>query len=71
MFSPRARFALETYLRNHLILPGNQYASYAGTVDAFQRQQRALDRLRPLFRYLAEDCGSGIPGKGELPASVG
>jgi hypothetical protein len=50
VFSPRARLALETYLRMLLILLVNQYASYAGTVDAFQRQQRALDRLRPLFR---------------------
>jgi AraC-like DNA-binding protein len=64
VFSPRARLALETYLRMLLILLVNQYASYAGTVDAFQRQQRALDRLRPLFRYLAEDCGSGIQVKG-------
>ncbi len=64
VFSARARLALETYLRMLLILLVNQYASYAGTVDAFQRQQRALDRLRPLFRYLAEDCGSGIQVKG-------
>ena len=59
VFSARARLALETYLRMLLILLVNQYASYAGTVDAFQRQQRALDQLRPLFRYLAEDCGAG------------
>ena len=30
----------------------NQYASYAGTVDTFRRQQSALERLRPLFEHL-------------------
>ena len=63
-FSPRARLALETYLKMLLILLVNQYASYAGTVDTFQRQQRALDRLRPLFRYLAGNCGNGIQIRG-------
>ena len=66
-FSARARLALETYLRMLLILLVNQYASYAGTVDAFQRQQRALDRLRPLFRYLAEVMRERDPGKGSCP----
>jgi AraC-like DNA-binding protein len=41
----------------HLV---NQYAPYAGTVEIFQRQQHALDRLRPLFRYLGENCGNAI-----------
>ena len=58
--SRRARLALETYLKMLLILLVNQYASYAGTVDTFQRRQLALDRLRPLFRYLGVHCGSGI-----------
>jgi AraC-like DNA-binding protein len=63
-FSRRGRLALETYLKMLLILLVNQYASYAGTVDTFQRRQRALDRLRPLFRYLGAHCGNGIQVRG-------
>jgi AraC-like DNA-binding protein len=62
--SRRGRLALETYLKMLLILLVNQYASYAGTVDTFQRRQRALDRLRPLFRYLGDHCGTGIQVRG-------
>lgn len=58
--APRARLALKTYLKMLLILLVNQYAPYAGTVETFQRQQHALDRLRPLFRYLGENCGNSI-----------
>jgi AraC-like DNA-binding protein len=58
--SPRARLALKTYLKMLLILLVNQYAPYAGTVETFQRQQHALDRLRPLFRYLGDNCGNAI-----------
>lgn len=58
--SPRSRLALVTYLKMLLILLVNHYASYAGTVELFQRQQKALDRLVPLFRYLGENCGSMI-----------
>ncbi|MBZ5593756.1 MAG: AraC family transcriptional regulator [Acidobacteriia bacterium] len=50
--APRARLAVKTYLKMILILLVNQYASYAGTVETFQRQQRALERLRPLFEHL-------------------
>ena len=58
--APRARLALKTYMKMLLILLVNQYAPYAGTVETFQRQQHALDRLRPLFRYLGENCGNAI-----------
>ncbi len=58
--SSRARLALKTYLKMILILLVNQYAPYAGTVEIFQRQQRALNRLRPLFQYLGENCGNSI-----------
>lgn len=54
--STRGRLALRTYLKMLLVLLVNQYAPYAGSVEIFQRQQRALDRLRPLFRYLGENC---------------
>ncbi len=56
----RSRLALKTYLKMLLIHLVNQYAQYAGTVETFQRQQQALDRLRPLFRHLGENCGSPI-----------
>ena len=55
--TPRARLAVKTYLKMILILLVNQYASYAGTVETFQRQQRALERLRPLFEYLEKHFG--------------
>jgi AraC-like DNA-binding protein/mannose-6-phosphate isomerase-like protein (cupin superfamily) len=58
--SPRSRLALKTYLKMLLMHLVNQYAQYAGTVETFQRQQQALDRLRPLFRYLGENCGNCI-----------
>ena len=38
----------------------NQYAPYAGTVETYQRQQQNIERLRPLFRYLGENCGDSI-----------
>jgi AraC-like DNA-binding protein/mannose-6-phosphate isomerase-like protein (cupin superfamily) len=58
--SPRGRLAVKTYLKMILMLLVNRYASYAGTVETFQRQQRDLDRLLPLFRYLGENCGCAI-----------
>jgi AraC-like DNA-binding protein/mannose-6-phosphate isomerase-like protein (cupin superfamily) len=58
--SARTRLALRTYLKMLLILLVEQYAHYSGTVEIFQRQQRALDRLRPLFCYLGENCGNPI-----------
>ncbi|MGB6726330.1 MAG: AraC family transcriptional regulator, partial [Terracidiphilus sp.] len=36
------------------------YESYSGTVEAFQRQEKALQRLRPLFNFLEENCGNSI-----------
>lgn len=58
--TPRARLALKTYLKMLLMQLVNQYSPYAGTVETFQRQQHALDRLRPLFRYLGDHCGDTI-----------
>lgn len=52
--SVRGRLAVKTYLKMILILLVNQYSSYAGTVETFERQQRALDRLRPLFEYVGQ-----------------
>jgi AraC-like DNA-binding protein/mannose-6-phosphate isomerase-like protein (cupin superfamily) len=58
--SARGRLALKTYLKMLLVLLVNQYAPYAGTVETYQRQQQNLERLRPLFRYLGENCGDSI-----------
>jgi AraC-like DNA-binding protein/mannose-6-phosphate isomerase-like protein (cupin superfamily) len=58
--STRSRLAVKTYLKMILILLVNQYSSYAGTVETFQRQQRALDRLRPLFNYLSQHFGESV-----------
>ena len=55
--SPRGRLAVKTYLKMILILLVNRYSSYAGTVETFQRQQRDLDQLLPLFRFLGDNCG--------------
>jgi AraC-like DNA-binding protein/mannose-6-phosphate isomerase-like protein (cupin superfamily) len=52
--SVRGRLSAKTYLKMILILLVNQYSSYAGTVETFERQQRALDRLRPLFEFVAK-----------------
>jgi AraC-like DNA-binding protein len=58
--SARGRLAVKTYLKMLLMLLVNQYAPYAGTVETYQRQQQNLERLRPLFRYLGENCGDTI-----------
>ena len=56
----RARLAVKTYLRMILMLLVNQYAAYAGTIETFRRQERALERLQPLFRYIGENCGNSV-----------
>lgn len=58
--TPRARLAVKTYLKMVLMLLVNQYAAYAGTIETFQRQERALDRLRPLFRFIGDNLGSTV-----------
>ena len=60
----RARLALKTYIKMLLLLLVNHYTPYAGTVETYQRQQRALDRLRPLFRYLGENSEDAIQIRG-------
>ena len=58
--SPRSRLALKTYLKMLLIQLVNHYAPYAGTVETYIRQQQNIERLRPLFRYLGDNCDSSI-----------
>jgi AraC-like DNA-binding protein/mannose-6-phosphate isomerase-like protein (cupin superfamily) len=59
-FSPRAYLAARTYLKMLLMLLVNQYSSYLRTIEIFQQQQRAVERLRPVFQYVGENCGSRI-----------
>lgn len=58
--TPRARLAVKTYLKMVLMLLVNQYAAYAGTIETYRRQERALDRLRPLFRFIGENVDSPV-----------
>jgi AraC-like DNA-binding protein/mannose-6-phosphate isomerase-like protein (cupin superfamily) len=58
--SARGKLGLKTYMKMLLMLLVNQYASYAGTAETYERQQRNLERLRPLFRYLGENCGNQV-----------
>lgn len=58
--TPRARLAVKTYLKMVLMLLVNQYAAYAGTVETYQRQERAIDRLRPLFKHIGDNLGSSV-----------
>jgi AraC-like DNA-binding protein len=48
----RARLAVKTYLKMILILLVNHYAGHNGTVETYNRKQRAIEQLRPLFDYL-------------------
>jgi AraC-like DNA-binding protein len=50
----RARLAVRTYLKMTLMLLVNHYAGRSGTVETFNRKQRAIEQLRPLFDYLED-----------------
>ncbi len=48
----RARLTIKTYLKMILILLVNHYADHQGTVETFNRKQRAIEQLSPLFDFL-------------------
>lgn len=48
----RARLTIKTYLKMILILLVNHYADHQGTVETFNRKQRAIEQLAPLFDFL-------------------
>lgn len=50
----RPRLAVKTYLKMILMLLVNHYSTYSGAVERSRRQEQALERLRPVFRYLEE-----------------
>ncbi len=53
--SNRARLAVKTYLKMALMLLVNHYAAYLDTRETFDLRQEAIERLRPLFKYLEEN----------------
>ncbi len=48
----RARLTIKTYLKMILILLVNHYADHQGMVETFNRKQRAIEQLAPLFDFL-------------------
>jgi AraC-like DNA-binding protein len=56
----RARLAVKTYLKMALVLLVNHYASYTVMLEEFERRERALERLRPLFHHLEQNAGDPI-----------
>jgi len=58
--SSTACLAVRTYLKTLLMLLVNHYSRHTGTVQIYQHQQRAVERLRPVFQRLDENCGSAI-----------
>lgn len=49
-----SRLSVKTCLKMAMVPLVKHFSTYAGTAETFQRQQRALERLQPLFRRLEE-----------------
>jgi len=58
--SALAKLSVKTYLKMILMMLVNLYSSHEGTVASFERQQFALERLRPLFDHLEKHPGKPI-----------
>lgn len=58
--SPMACLAVRTYLKTMLMLLLNHYSTQTGTIEICQHRQSAVERLRPVFRRIGENCGSAI-----------
>ena len=50
--SDRARLSVRTYLKMILLILANHFATYKGTIRAYERRQEHLRRLSPLFDFL-------------------
>lgn len=50
--SNRARLSVKTYLKMTLVLLVNHFAAYHGSERVFDRQQKNLERLKPLFDHI-------------------
>ncbi|MCI0626769.1 MAG: AraC family transcriptional regulator [Acidobacteria bacterium] len=51
-----SRLCARTYLKMILALLVKHYAPYQGSKPAFERRQRDLDRLRPVFDFIDRHC---------------
>lgn len=68
--SDRSRLVARTYLEMILVMLVNHYKGQFATAGAFERRQRTLERLRPLFEFIdahyaepiALSCATGIVG---------
>jgi AraC-like DNA-binding protein len=56
----RSRLSIKTCLKMILAELVRYYESYSSTVEVFYRQERLVDRVRPLFQFLEENCGASI-----------
>jgi AraC-like DNA-binding protein len=50
--TPRARLAVKTYLKMILMSLVNHFAGHRRAVETFNRRQRAIEQMGPLFDYL-------------------
>ena len=57
----RARLVTRTYLEMILVMLINHYKGQFAMADAFERRQRTLERLRPLFDYIDVHYPEPIP----------
>ncbi|MGH9627768.1 MAG: AraC family transcriptional regulator [Bryobacteraceae bacterium] len=48
----RARLSVRTYLRMMLVLLVNYFSAWRGSEEVFERQQKSLEKLKPLFAYI-------------------
>jgi AraC-like DNA-binding protein/quercetin dioxygenase-like cupin family protein len=48
----RARLSVRTYLRMMLVLLVNHFAAWRGSEEVFEKQQRGLEKLGPLFDHI-------------------
>jgi AraC-like DNA-binding protein/quercetin dioxygenase-like cupin family protein len=58
--SYRARLSVKTYLKMILVLLVNHYAAFRGSEDIYQRKQRDIERLAPLFEFIEQHYGEAI-----------
>ena len=58
--SLRSRLTVKTYLKMALILLVNHFASCGRTWEILKNQQRALERLQPVFYFLRDNCEKTI-----------
>ncbi len=58
--SYRGRLSVKTYLKMILVLLVNHYSAFRGSEGNFQRKQRDLERLTPLFEFIEANFSEQI-----------